>query len=78
VLLGVVQPRERTPLRERETIQVEEDCRSDERTGERSATGLVRAGDEAALEAAIEGEELPPPRLATALRACRSGRAASR
>ena len=37
---------------------VEQDARDDERAGERAAPRLVRAGDEARAEAAIEAQEL--------------------
>jgi hypothetical protein len=75
VLLRVVQSRERTPIREREPLQVEQDSRGDEGTGERAASGLVCAGDEAPLERAVEGEEAAA--AARRARAFRLGPAAS-
>ena len=58
VLLGVVQPRERAAVGQRQPLEVEQDGGGDERPGERAAPGLVGAGDEAAAELAVEGEEL--------------------
>ena len=41
-------------------IEVEQHARDDERPGERPATGLVGAGDEAHAEPPVEREELEP------------------
>ena len=59
VLLRVVQPRERTPVRERELLQVEQHRRRHERAREGAAAGLVGAGHEAAPSDAVEREQPP-------------------
>ena len=57
-LLRVVEQREWADGVVAQAFVVEEDARRDERAGEAPAAGLVRAGDEANAEAAIEGEKL--------------------
>jgi hypothetical protein len=76
VLLGVIQAGERTTLREREPVEVEQHGGCHEGTREGAAAGLVGSRDEAALEGTVESEELPAGRLL--LRACRCDSAASR
>lgn len=77
VLLRVVEAGERPARREAQAIEVEEDGGRDERARERTAACLVGAGDETALERAVEGEELAAGPLRAGLRAFRFGRAAS-
>jgi hypothetical protein len=78
VLLGVVEARERAAFGQRQPLEVEQNGRRDERPGQRAAAGLVGTRDEAALERAVESEELATAGLARALRASRCGPAASR
>jgi hypothetical protein len=88
VLLGVVQRAERADVGDRERLEVEEDGRGDERTGEAAAAGLVGPGDPADAQPAVELEQAPagaalglaaPPRGAgLGLRGGRCGWGASR
>lgn len=78
VLLGVVQTRQGAAIRKRELVEVEEDRRGDQRSREAATTSLVGAGDVAALEGAVEGEEATTGTRGAALRACRYGLGASR
>jgi hypothetical protein len=76
VLLGVVEAAEAAALGQREPLQVEEHRRRDQRPGERPPARFVRAGYEAPLERAVEGEQSPPARRAppgTARLGCRGG-----
>ena len=57
-LLRVVQERERADGMVAKTLVVEQHTGRDERPGQASPAGLVRAGHEAHAEAAVEGEEL--------------------
>jgi len=78
VLLRVVQVRQRPARGEGEAVEVEQDRRRDERARERAPPGLVGTGDEAPLERAIEGEQLPAAPLRARLRAFRFALEASR
>jgi hypothetical protein len=75
VLLGVVQPRERSAVGEGESVEVEQDRGGDKRARQRPAAGLVGARDEAPLELAVEGEQLAAARAGRlgAARAQRGG-----
>jgi hypothetical protein len=77
VLLGIVQARERAPLRERELVEVEEDRGSDERSCEAAPAGLVGSGDVTPLESPVVGEQPAARTRRAALRACRCGLGAS-
>jgi hypothetical protein len=57
-LLRVIQPRERTTVRQRQTLDVEQDRSRDQRAREAPPSRLVRSCDEATAELTIEGEEL--------------------
>ena len=61
-LLGVVQPGQRAAIGVREGLVVDQDRRGDQRPRQAAAPGLVGAGDEAAAEAAVEGEQAPGAR----------------
>jgi hypothetical protein len=56
-LLRVVEARQRLPVGERQALEVEQDRRREQRSGEAAATGLVRTRDEAVAELAVEGEQ---------------------
>ena len=57
-LLRVVQVGERPDAVVAQALVVEQDTGDDERPGERASSSLVRAGDEARAEPAVEREEL--------------------
>jgi hypothetical protein len=76
VLLRVVEPSECAAIREGQAVEIEQDRCRHERPGQGTAPGLVGAGDEAALESAVEGEQLAAARAL--LTACRCAWAASR
>jgi hypothetical protein len=71
VLLGVVQARQRAPVRQRELLEVEEDGGCDERPRETATPGLVSTRDVAAVERAVVGEQAAARTGRTPLRACR-------
>jgi hypothetical protein len=81
-----VQPGERAAVGMREGLVVDQHSGRDQGAGKAAPPGLVGAGDEAAAEATIEGEEpsgsRQPALVGLALRAgargCRCGREASR
>jgi hypothetical protein len=52
-LLRVVEARQRLPVGERQALEVEQDRRREQRSGEAAATGLVRTRDEAVAELAV-------------------------
>ena len=56
-LLGVVQAAEGAAVGVREALVVDQDRGGDQRAGQAAAPGLVGAGDEAALQPAVEGEQ---------------------
>ena len=56
-LLRVVQAGERAAVRARERLVVDQDRGGDQRPGQAAPPGLVGAGDLAAAEPAVEGEE---------------------
>jgi hypothetical protein len=78
VLLRVVETRERTPLRQRQLLDVEQNRRCDKWPSERPAAGLVRSGYEAPAERPVERKQAPAGARRLLLRGSRSGRAASR
>ena len=50
-----------------ERLVVDQDRGGDQRSGEATAPGLVGAGDEAALQAAVEGEQAAAARQPAAV-----------
>jgi hypothetical protein len=56
---GVVQAAERSNLSRREAVVVEQDRGSHERPGQASSPGFVGAGDEPAVQPAVEPEQPP-------------------
>src|SRR5437764_12167792 len=78
LLLRVVEASERAALGQRQALEVEEHRGGDERARQRPPPRLVGTGYEAAPQRAVEREELATRIARAALRAARSGRAASR
>ncbi len=67
-LLGVVQAGEGAAVGVGERLVVDQHRGGDQRAGEAAAAGLVGAGDPAAVEAAVEGEEPTGARQAALVR----------
>jgi len=57
VLLRIVEPRQRAPVGKRQALEVEQDRSGEQRPGEATPARLVRTGDEAVSELAVEGEQ---------------------
>ena len=60
VLLGVVEARQRAPVRERQPLEVEQHGASHERSGQGAAARLVGSGDPARSDLPVEREQAPP------------------
>jgi hypothetical protein len=57
VLLRVVEPRERAPVRQRQPLDVEQDSGGEQRPRQATAPGFVGTRDEAVAELAVEREQ---------------------
>ncbi len=74
-LLGVVQAGEGAAIGVGERLVVDQHRGGDQRSGEATAPGLVGAGDPAAAETAVEGEEPARAGQAALVQPCPSSRA---